>query len=121
MIIQAALTDGDGALPDELSNGGSVGDGIEPGGIVRMNARREEDESGTALGDRRGATRGGDGLSNAHDRARAGGAGAIDHGITVVIEGRIREMCVAVDEVGHRNTNRRAMAAVRRDRCAIAS
>jgi hypothetical protein len=61
----------------------------------------------------RGALRRGQRFSDAHDGKRSGGSRSLHDETAVGIECGIGEMRVAVDEVDHRSTNRRATAAVR--------
>ncbi len=101
--VQAALADGDGPPRYEFSNVVRIPTSVERGRVMRMNAGGKKDESRVARRDTGGAVRGVDRLADADDGTRTGLAGALNRGVSIVVERRIGEMRVAVDEGGHLN------------------
>ena len=98
MVVEAALTDRDGAASQELTKPRNVALLIESGRIMRMDTGGRENKTrilGRACGRER---RGGERLSDADDSRRARIAGAGDYRVAVAGEGRVREVGVAVDE-----------------------
>ena len=101
VIIQATLPYGDGAPREELSDGVEVASRIERGGVVRMYARGREDESRVRRRERGGSLAGIDRFADADHCPAPGIAQSRHHRIAVVVERRISEVRVAVDEPGH--------------------
>jgi hypothetical protein len=100
MVVEPALTDRhgtEGAFPrDPLG----VAQRIEARGVMRMHAGGEEHPSRIRRTDRSRPRRGVERFSDADDRADARQPGALDHRRAVVVERRVGEMRVAVDEEG---------------------
>ena len=98
MVVEPALADGDGSALHAFFDERNVTRGVELRRIVRMDSGRRENEAGIGERDRR---RGGGRcrrFADADDRLRARGAGARDYLVAVAVEGRVREVGVAVDE-----------------------
>src|SRR5688500_6231895 len=96
--VEPTLTDGHRTGGHCIANGRAVALDVESRGIVWMDTRREPHESRMSLGDRARAFRGRDGFPYANESARTGQARALDHGVAIVVECRIAQMDVAVDE-----------------------
>jgi hypothetical protein len=79
-----------------------------------VNTGGEEHEAWMFLRDRPSARRGIERLTNADDSARAGRAGTVDHIDAILIERRISEMGVSVDEDGHEKARTADCSAVPR-------
>ena len=98
VVVEAALTHRDGAVLKKPAQLWNVALRVEGRGIVRVNARRRENEAwvfrGALSGDRRSIDR----FADAHDRGRARIAGAGDYRVAVAGERCVREVGVAVDE-----------------------
>ena len=74
------------------------------GGVVGVDAGGEEQEARVPPGEAGRALGGGQRLADTNDGARAGEARALDDGIPVRVERRVREVGVAVDERRQRTT-----------------
>ena len=98
VIVEPALADGDCARAGKLLEPRDVATGVKTGRVVGMNARGEENESGVGLRDSRSCGGRTERLADADDPARARFAGASDYRVAVAVEGRVREVGVAVDE-----------------------
>ena len=98
VIIETALSDGDGAGIHELFDGRDVTGRVEIGRVVGMHAGGEENESGVRVSDSGGCGGGAQRFADADDALRARFAGAPDYRVAVAFEGRVREVGVAVDE-----------------------
>ena len=98
MVVEAALADGDCAAADHFLNAGNVTLCIEIRGIVRMHAGGKKDETGVATRDSRRSGGRVKRLADADDSLRARFAGASGYRVAVAVEGRVREVGVAVDE-----------------------
>lgn len=98
MIIEAAFTDGNRRIANELAQFRQVARGVEARSIVGMNSSRGEDETGARSRVFSGGGRRRERLANADDRDRARFAGASDYRVAVAGERRVREVGVAVDE-----------------------
>ena len=98
VIVEAALTHRDRAVLKKRAQLWDVTLSVERRGVVRVDARRRENEArvfrGALSGDRGGVDR----LADADDRRRARIAGAGDHRVAVAGERCVREVGVAVDE-----------------------
>src|SRR5687767_867033 len=99
--VEATLTDGHRAGGNRITNGRAVALEVESGGIMWMDTRREPHESRMSLGNRARAFRGRDGFPYANESARTGQARALDYRVAIVVECRIAQMDVAVDERRH--------------------
>ena len=100
MVVESALPDGNRTAPHARFNERNITSLIEAGGVVRMHARGGIDKPGIL---RRYSRRGGGRfkrLADADDALCARGAGASDYRVAVAVEGRVREVGVAVDEDG---------------------
>ena len=101
MVVEAALTHGDGAPRDELADGVGIAGLIERRGVVRVYARGREDESRMCRRECGRSLPGIDRFADAHDCPAPGITQSRHHRIAVVVERRIREVRVAVDESDH--------------------
>lgn len=98
VIVEAALTHRDRAVLKKCAQLRDITLSVEGRGVVRVDARRRENEARVfrgALGSDRG---GDDRLADADDRRRARIAGAGDYRVAVAGERCVREVGVAVDE-----------------------
>jgi hypothetical protein len=98
VVVEPALTDGNRSADEALFDQRNVTRRVELSGIVGMDSGRRENEAGIGLSDRR---RGGcrcRRFADADDRLRARSSGAGDYLVAVAVEGRVREVGVAVDE-----------------------
>ena len=116
MIVEAALTNCDGARRDLLANARDVARGIEFRGVMRMHAGGMVTESRMRCRNARRAARRRERLANADDGRNARLPRAGNDVLAIGIEGRIGKVSVAVDERRHGYTNRR----VRRRSCRMA-
>lgn len=100
VVVEPAFADGNGGFPQQLTEARNIATGVESSGVVGMDPRGREDEAGIIRRVPRGKLRRRDRLPNAHDRLRARIAGARDYRVAVAGERWVREVGVAVDEVG---------------------
>jgi hypothetical protein len=100
VVIQAAFPHRNRAGPNQLGNRLRVAKRIERGGVMRMDAGRESDETGMARGDLARPAGGVERFTDANDTDRPGLPGAVDDLIAVGVERRIREVRVAIEERG---------------------
>ena len=98
VIVEAALTHRDRAVPKKRAELRDITLGVEGRGVVRVDARRCENEARVFRGALSGDRGGDDGLADADDRRRARIAGAGDYRVAVAGERCVREVGVAVDE-----------------------
>ena len=101
VVVEAALAHGDGAPRDELADGIGVAGLIERRCVVRVYARSREDKSRMRRRERGRSLPGIDRFADAHHCPASGIAQSRHDRIPVVVEHRISEMRVAVDEPGH--------------------
>ena len=99
MVVEPAFPDGDGVL-HQLTQSRQVPLGDKTRGVVRMDTRGRENESGIRGGDVARDLRGRERFTNANDGSGARVAGARDYVVAVTVERRVREVGVAVDEEG---------------------
>jgi hypothetical protein len=105
VVIESALSNGDCAAGDQLSQCGNITDGIEVRRVVRVDAGRVWNEPGMTRRKRSGGAGGGENVSfsaarsDADDREGPGDAGPLDYLVAVAGERRVGEVRVAVDEV----------------------
>ena len=98
VVVEPALTDGDGSVLQESAKQRDIATGIKGNGVVRVHARRREGETWIVVRDRRSGGCRFEGLANADDRQRARIPGAGNYLVAVAGERRVREVGVAVDE-----------------------
>ena len=98
VVVEAALPDGDGTGINALFDERDVARRVKRCRVVRVNPGRGEYESGIGFSysHRCGSRR--ERLADADDPLRARRAGACDYRFAVAVEGRVREVGVAVDE-----------------------
>lgn len=101
VVIEPALSDGDRAAAQALGERRRIARGVEAGRVVRVHASGEDDEARMRLRDPGRLSRLLDGGADADDSRRARIAGASDHRVAVAVEGRVREVGVAVEEAFH--------------------
>jgi hypothetical protein len=98
VIVEAALTDGDGTASQELTKSGNVALLIEFGRIMGMDTGGREHQTRILRRAFSRESRHLERLTDANDGRRARVAGAGDYRVAVAGEGRVREVGVAVDE-----------------------
>ena len=98
VIIQAAFADGDCSAFNALLDEGDVSPSVEFRGVVRVHPRGRKNETRLGLRYSRGGGRRGERLADADDSLSTSGAGPGDYLVAVAVEGRFREVGVAVDE-----------------------
>jgi len=101
VIVQAALANGHRTGRHRRANGLGVAGSVEGVGVVGMHARGEGDEAARGGRNRPGAFGGGDRLTDTKQSARAGEARALNDVVPILVECRVREMDVAIDEWRH--------------------
>ncbi len=105
VIIEPALSNGDCAGGEQLSQYGNITGGIEARSVMRVDAGRVWNEPGMARRKRSGGAGGGENISFSAARSDAdyrkgpGEAGPFDYLVAVAGERRVGEVRVAVDEV----------------------
>jgi len=99
VVVEAALTDRDGAASQELPKPGNVALLIESGRIMGMDTGGREHKARILRRAFSRESRHVGRLSDANDGRRARIAGAGDYRVAVAVERRVREVGVAVDEV----------------------
>ncbi len=98
VIVEPALADGDGSGVNTLLDERQVTRRVKLRRVVGVHAGGKENESRLRLSDSLGSGGRGERLADADDRFRARVAGASDYRVAVAVEGRVREVGVAVDE-----------------------
>jgi len=98
VVVEAALTDRDGAASQELTKPGNVALLIESGRVMGMDTRGREHKTRILRRAFSRKSRHLGRLSDANDGRHARIAGAGDYRVAVAGEGRVREVGVAVDE-----------------------
>ena len=98
VIVEAALADRDRTGCSELFDEGDVAGSVKTPGVVGMNAGGCKNEIRIGLGDLLCSGGRAKRLADADNSLRARGAGASDYRVAVAVEGRVREVGVAVEE-----------------------
>lgn len=98
VVVEPALADGDGAGASVFAEQRDVPLGGEIRRVVRVYAGGVKYEARVPPGQHAGGSGRIQRLTNADDRLRARGAGALDYLVAVAVERRVREVGVTVDE-----------------------
>ena len=101
VVVEAALADRYGAGPNESAQRIRCGARIVQHCLVRMHARCERKESGVLLRERLCTSCCGDRFTDNSDTDRTSRARPVDDGIAILVERRVDQVRVRVEEGDH--------------------